>query len=66
MQLDPAVALQRELSGWNLQLRVNLVNDRACASRALVIHRRDFLLAPGFVIVLEDDDLGVLPAQLDD
>ena len=30
---------------------------------ALVVHRGDFLLAAGLRVFLEDDDLGVLPAQ---
>ncbi len=32
---------------------------------ALVVHRRDLLLAAGLGVFLEDDDLGVLAAQLD-
>ncbi len=36
------------------------------ATGALVVHRRDFLLAPGFIVIFEDDDLRILPAQLND
>ncbi len=48
-----------------LQLGVDLVDDRAGPAGALVVHRRDLLLASALRVVLEDDDLGVLPAELD-
>ena len=66
MQLDAGVALVAEFFGGNLELRVDLVDDGARASRAFVVHRRDFFLAAGVPVFLEDDDLGILPAQFND
>ncbi len=66
VQLDAVIALHSKLGGRNFQLGVDLVDDRAGAAGALVVHRRDFLLAPSLIVVLEDDDLGVLAAQFDD
>ena len=66
MQLDSGVALVAKLRGGNLQLGIDLVDDRARAAGALVVHRRNLLLAAGVLVLLEDDDLRVLPAQLDD
>ena len=66
MQLDAVIGQVRELGGGNLELGVDLVDDRAGAAGALVVHRGDLLLAAGLFVVLEDDDLGVLAAQLDD
>ena len=66
MQLDAVVALLAEFLDRDFQLAVDLIDHRASAAGALVVHRRDFFLAAAFVVVLEDDDLGVLPAQLDD
>ena len=66
MQLDPLVAHLAELLGGDAELGVDLVDDRAGAARALVVHRRDLLLAARLRVRLEDDDLGVLAAQLDD
>ena len=65
MQLDALVAHLAELFGGNAQLGVDLVDDRAGAAGALVVHRRNLLLAAGLRVLLEDDDLGVLAAQLD-
>ena len=64
--LRPRVAHLAKLVGGNPQLGVDLVDDRARAAGALVVHRGNFLLAAGFGIFLEDDDLGVLAAQFDD
>ena len=66
MQLDAVVTLLAQLVGGNLELGVDLVDHRAGAAGALVVHRRDLLLAAAGLVFLEDDDLGVLPAQLDD
>ena len=66
MQLDAGVALVAEHFGRNLELRVDFVDDGAGPSSTLVIHRRDFLLAAGIPVFLEDDDLGILSAQFND
>src|SRR5208283_5506767 len=65
MDPDPLVALVAQLVRRDLQLGVDLVDDRAGAARALVVHRRDLLPAAVFAIFFKDDDLGVLTAQLD-
>ena len=66
VQLDAVVGLVGQLGRGNLQLGVDLVDDCARTAGALVVHGGDLLLAPGLFIIFEDDDLGVLPAQLDD
>ncbi len=66
MQLDADVALIAQLGGGNLQLGIDLVDDGARAAGALVVHRGNLLLAAGVLVFLEDDDLGVLAAELDD
>ena len=66
MELQPVVPHLAKLICGNADLGVDLVNDSACAAGALVIHGRDLFLASGFRVLLEDDDLGVLAAQLDD
>ena len=66
MQLDSVVALLPELHSGNLQFGVDLIDDCARASGALVVHGRDFFLAAGLCVVFEDNDLGVLTAELDD
>ena len=66
VQLEAVVAHVAELLGGDPQLGVDLVDDRAGAAGALVVHRRDLLLPAGLRVFLEDDDLGVLAAQLDD
>ena len=63
VQLQAQVPHVAELFRGNPHLGIDLVNDRARAARALVIHRGDFLLAAGLGVFLEDDDLGILPAQ---
>src|SRR5208283_128234 len=65
MQLDAAVAHLAKLLGGDAQLGVDLVDDRAGAAGAFVVHRRNLLLAAGLRIFFEDDNLGVLPAQFD-
>src|SRR5438552_1602464 len=60
------ISLFCEFLDRNLQLGIDLVDDRACAAGALIIHRRNFLVAPRFVIIFEDNDLRVLSTQLDD
>ena len=66
VQLDSVIFLLGQQFGRDLQLRVNFVDDRTGAAGAFVVHRRNFLLASGLVIIFEDDDLCVLPAQFDD
>ena len=66
MQLDAGVALVAKFRGGNLQLGIDLVDDGARTSGALVVHRRNLLLAASVLVFLEDDDLGILAAQLDD
>jgi len=66
MQLDAGVALVAQLCRRNLQLGVDFVDDRPGAAGALVIHRGDLFLAAGVLVFLEDDNLGVLSAELDD
>ena len=65
MQLDADVALIAQFCGGNLQLGVDLVDDGAGAAGTLIVHRGNLLLAAGVLVFLEDDDLGVLSAQLD-
>src|ERR1035441_156168 len=66
MELDALVAHLAELLGGDTQLGVDLIDDGAGAAGALIVHRRHFLLAAGLGVGFEDDDLGVLAAQLDD
>src|SRR6202140_3879965 len=66
MDLDPLVAEVAQLVGRNLQLGIDLVDDRTGAARALIVHRRDLLPAAIFSVRLENDDLGVLSTELDD
>ena len=66
MQLDAVVGLVGKLGSGDLEFGVDLVDDRARTAGALVVHRGDLLLAPGLFVILEDDDLRILPAQLDD
>src|SRR5262249_45010621 len=63
MQLQALVAHLAELLGGNTQLGVDLVDHRSGSARALIVHGRNLLLPPGLRILLEDDDLGVLPAE---
>ena len=65
MQLEADVAHLAKLLGGDAQLGVDFVNHGTRAARALIVHRGDFLFPAGRGIFLEDDDLGVLPAQLD-
>src|SRR5439155_3852883 len=65
VQLQPEVTHLREVFRRDAQLSVDLVNDGASSSGALVVHGRDLLLAACFRVLFEDDDLGVLTAQLD-
>ncbi len=66
VQLDAVVCLIAEFVGGNLQLGIDLVDHRAGAAGALVVHGRNLLLAAGLRVVLEDDDLGILAAEFDD
>ena len=65
MELDPVVCLVPELLGRNFQLGVDLVDDCASASGALVIHGGNFLFASGLFVIFEDDDFCVLATELD-
>ena len=65
VQLHPVVAHLAKLLGGDAELGVDLVDHRPRASRALIVHGRQLLLAARLGIFLEDDDLGVLPAELD-
>jgi hypothetical protein len=65
VQLDAAVSHVAQLGRRDVELGVDLVDHRAGPARALVVHGRDLLLAAGLGVLLEDDDLGVLAAQLD-
>ena len=66
MQLDAVISLVGKLGCGNLELRVDLVDDRARSARALVVHRRNLLFSSRLLIVFEDDDLRILASQLDD
>ena len=65
MQLDAVVTLIGEFLDRNFELGIYFVDDGAGTSGALVIHRRNLLFATGIIVIFEDDDLGVLPAELD-
>src|SRR5215470_4414196 len=65
MELDSVIALIPKLDSRNLQFGVNFVDDRACAAGALIVHRRNFLLASRLFVIFEDDDLRILAAKLD-
>ena len=63
MQLDSVISLLRQRFDWNFQLGVDLVNDRARTTGALVVHRWNLLLAAGLRVVFEDNDLGILSTE---
>lgn len=65
VESDAGVSLVAELVGGQLQLGVDLVDDRAGPAGALVIHGRDLFLAAALVVILENDDLGILPTEFD-
>src|SRR5579884_3490414 len=64
VKLDPVVFLFAEFLRRNFQFGIDLVDDCACAASALIIHRGNLLLTPGLVIILKDNDLGILSTQL--
>ena len=66
VQFDSVVSLFAKLGGRNFQLGIDFVDNRARAACTLVVHRRDFLLPPGFLVVLEDDNFRVLASQFND
>src|SRR5262245_65956245 len=66
MELDPEIPEAAQLFDGDPELRIDLVDDRTGAAVAFIVHRRDLLLASALWILLEDDDLRVLPAELDD
>src|SRR5207253_979370 len=65
VQLQTSISHLAKLFGGDAKLGVDLIDDGAGATGALIVHRRNLLLAAGLGIGLEDDDLGVLAAQLD-
>ena len=65
VQLDAFVFLFGQLDRRNFQLGIDLVDHGAGAARALIVHRRNLLLAPSLIIVLEHDNLRVLPPEFD-
>ena len=65
VELVPVIGLLTEQVRGDLELGVDLVDHRPGPAGALVVHRRDLLLATALGVLLEDDDLRVLPAQLD-
>ncbi len=65
VDLQADVGEGAERVGRDLQLGGDLVDHHAGAAGALVVHR-DRLARPPLALLLEDDDLGVLPAELDD
>ena len=64
MQLETGIAHVAQFGRLNAKLRRDLVDDRARSASAFVVHRRTFLFAAGCFIGHEDNDLGVLAAQL--
>ncbi len=66
VQLDAVISLLARVRRGNFQLGVDLVDDRAGAAGALVVHRGDLFLAASFVVIFKDDDLGILTAEFDD
>ncbi len=66
VQLDAVICLVGQLGSRDLQLGVDLVDDRARTAGTLVIHRGNLLLSSSLFIVFEDDDLCILATQLDD
>ena len=65
VEFDAQVSLIAQLHGRDFEFGVDLVDHGAGAPGALVVHRRDLLFPAGLRIRFEDDDLGVLTAQLD-
>ncbi len=66
VELVSVIGLLAEELCRDLELGVDLVDDRSGAAGTLVVHRRNLLLATALGVRLEDDDLRVLTAQLDD
>ena len=66
MDAHAPIGQLRHLIGGNVQLGLNLVNDRAGAARAFVVHRGDLPAPSAADFGLEYDDLGVLAAEFDD
>jgi hypothetical protein len=65
MHPDSLIGLIAQLVGWDHQLGVDFVDDRAGTSRALIVHRWNFLPSATISILFEDDDFGVLTTELD-
>ena len=63
---DAGIGHPTEFIGRDPQLRGNLVQHGAGAAGAFVVHRGQLTFLAGASVLLEDNDLGVLPAQLDD
>ncbi len=66
MNAQPLITEVRQTLGRNPQFGNDLVDDSPGPAGTLVVHRGQFLEPPGLRILLEDDDLGILAAQLDD
>ena len=65
VHLEADVGEGAERLGRDLQLGRDLVDDHAGPAGALVVHRHRLARSP-LALLLEDDDLGVLAAELDD
>ena len=66
MELHAVVAHLRQFLGRNAQLGVDLIDYRPGPPGAFVVHAGKLLLLAGLRVFLEDDDLGILAAQLND
>src|ERR1700752_4977674 len=53
-----------QLLGRDAQFGIDLIDDGSSPPGALVVHARNFFLAAGLWVFFENDDLGVLSAQL--
>ena len=63
MDAHTAIDKVRQLIGGNLQLGLNLIDDRARAARALIVHRSDLPAPSAADFSFEKNDLGVLAAE---
>ena len=66
MQSNSVVRLIFELLGGDIQFGDDFVDDRTGSTRALIVHRRNFLLGAPARVLLENDDLGILSTEFDD
>jgi hypothetical protein len=63
VQFDPVILLLGQKFRRNLQLRIDLVDNRAGTAGAFIVHRWNLLLAAALLVIFEDDDFCILPAQ---